>query len=62
MQQSYDNSATPQITTTTALGAVDLKRGSAADTDNVVRVLNGAGTATASIDGNGKALVSSIEL
>ena len=62
MQQSYDNSTTPQITTTTALGAVDLKRGSAADTDNVVRVLNGAGTATASIDGNGKALVSSIEL
>lgn len=53
IQGAYNNSTTPQLTTTTALGALDLKRGSAADTDNVVRVQNGAGTATATITGAG---------
>lgn len=53
MQTAYNNSLQPQITTTTALGAVQWKRGSAADTDNVVQVLNGAGTAVMSVTGNG---------
>lgn len=51
MQQSYDNSVTPQIVTTTTLGSVDLKRWTAADTDNVFRILNGAWSATATITG-----------
>ncbi len=53
LQQAYDNSVTPQITTTTANGSVDIKRGSAADTDNVFRIQNGAGTSTATITGDG---------
>lgn len=53
MQQGYDISVSPQVTTTTPLGAIDYKRGSAADTDNVFRILNGAGTATATITGAG---------
>lgn len=52
-QGVYDNSVTPQVTTTTALGSVDFKRGSTADTDNVFRVLNGAGTETFTAKGNG---------
>ena len=42
MQQSYANSVAPQIVTTTTLGAVQIKRGSAADTDAVFQILNGA--------------------
>lgn len=57
LQSSYANSLQPQITTTTPLGAVQFKRGSAADTDNVFQVLNGAGTATHSITGAGTATV-----
>lgn len=53
LQGSYNNSVTPQITTTTTLGSVDFKRGSAADTDNVFRILNGAGSTTYSVTGNG---------
>jgi len=53
LQSAYDNSVTPQITTSTALGSLDIKRGSAADTDNVFRVQNGAGTTVAKISGDG---------
>jgi hypothetical protein len=53
LQSSYDNSVTPQITTSTALGSLDIKRGSVADTDNVFRVQNGAGTTVAKISGDG---------
>jgi hypothetical protein len=60
LQQAYDNSVTPQITTTVTSGSVNLKRGTAADTDNVVTVQNGAGTTTASITGEGT--VSSVNL
>lgn len=54
-QNVYENSLQPQITTDSTRGAIQVKRGSAADTDNVIEVLNGAGTTTASIDGNGDA-------
>jgi len=53
LQDAYNNSLTPQITTTTDLGAVDVKRGSAADTDKVFRVLNGAGSETFGVTGDG---------
>jgi hypothetical protein len=53
LQTDYNNSLQPQITTTTALGAVQFKRGSAADTNNVFQVLNGAGTSTFSATGEG---------
>lgn len=56
MQNGYDNSVQPQITTSTTLGAVQIKRGSAADTDAVFQVLNGAGTPVVSVTGQGATL------
>lgn len=53
LQQAYDNSSQPQVTTDATRGSMEFKRGSAADTDDVVRVLNGSGTETASITGAG---------
>ena len=53
MQSSYNNSVQPQITTSTTLGAVQVKRGSAADTDVVFEVLNGAGTPVFQVTGLG---------
>lgn len=52
LQGAYNNGS--QITTTTALGAVTIKRGSAADTDNVFVGQNGAGTNTFMVNGAGK--------
>lgn len=53
LQQAYDNSSQPQVTTDATRGSMEFKRGSAADTDDVVRVLNGSGVETASITGAG---------
>ena len=53
LQQAYTNSLTGEILTDATRGAVDFRRGSAADTDNVVAVQNNAGTTTFSVTGNG---------
>lgn len=53
LQQAYDNSVTPEIVTDVTRGALTLKRGTAADTDNVLEIQNGSGSVTASILGNG---------
>lgn len=53
MQNGYDNSTAPQIITSTPLGAVDFKRGSAADVDDVLRVLTGGGAPSFSVTGAG---------
>jgi hypothetical protein len=53
LQRAYDNSSSPEITTDSTLGAFSLKRGSAADTDDVFETQNGAGTKTLSITGEG---------
>ena len=53
LQIAYDNSITPQITTSTGGGALAVKRGSAADTDNVLVVQNGSGSNTFSVTGAG---------
>jgi hypothetical protein len=58
LQQAYNNSVTPQVTTSTAGGSIDLRRGSAADTDNVLTVQNGAGSGVVTIKGNGNTSVS----
>lgn len=62
LQQVYNNSVAPQIVTTTALGSVQIKRGSAADTDYVFEILNGAGAQTAWIKGNGTSSFGSAEV
>jgi hypothetical protein len=53
LQNVYENSTSPEITTNSTLGAVTVKRGSAADTDTVMEVQNAAGTVTQSVTGNG---------
>lgn len=53
LQQAYNNSISPEITTNAVLGALSVQRGSAADTDNVIEGANGAGTTTFSITGAG---------
>lgn len=53
LQNAYDNSISPEILTDATRGALTVKRGSGADTDLVLEVLNGAGTVTSSVDGNG---------
>jgi hypothetical protein len=59
MQQSYNNSFQPQILTNATAGAIQYQQGSGADTDAVFEILNGAGTATATILGNGALAVNS---
>lgn len=54
LQQSYDNSIEPEILTSDDKGPLSLKRGSSADTDDVLEVLNGAGVKKTSITGEGK--------
>lgn len=60
LQNVYTNSADPEITTDSTRGALTVKRGSAADTDNVLEVQNAAGSTTFSVKGNGAVSVSSL--
>lgn len=53
LQTSYNNSTAPQITTSTSLGALNLRRGSAADTDRVLEISNGVGASVFEVDGDG---------
>jgi hypothetical protein len=53
LQNAYDNSSDPEIVTDSTRGAVTIKRGSAADTDDVFEILDGAGNQTVYIKGNG---------
>lgn len=55
MQETYDNSSDPEILTDATRGALTLKRGSTLDSDNVLEVLNGAGTTTWAVSGDGVA-------
>jgi hypothetical protein len=58
MQDAYDNSVVPQITTDATRGALTVQRGSAADTDSVVTVRNGAGGVVYTVDAVGNVTVS----
>lgn len=53
LQNTYDISTAPQVVTSVSKGAFQIKRGTAADTDVVFETLNGAGTSTHSVKGNG---------
>ena len=55
LQGAYDNSnSNPEILTNATLGGVNIRRGSALDTDNVLTVQNGAGTNTLQVQGDGR--------
>jgi prefoldin subunit 5 len=53
LQQAYNNSINPEITTTPILGSVDFKVGSGSNLDNVLTIQNSTGGTTTSINGNG---------
>jgi hypothetical protein len=53
LQSVYNTSPTPQIVTNSTQGALTIKRGSAADTDNILVGQNGAGVNTTTITGAG---------
>jgi hypothetical protein len=52
LQQAYNNSVTPQITTSSLLGSLDFRRGSASDADDVISIQNGAGVDSVSFSGH----------
>lgn len=52
-QSAYNNSSQPIVLTNSTLGAWTVKRGSAADTNNVFAVQNGAGANTLTVTGAG---------
>jgi hypothetical protein len=56
LQQAYDNSVNPEITTNTTLGSVQFKSGTGSDTDKNISIENNSGIETAFIraDGYGK--------
>ena len=49
MQQSYDNSTQPQITTSISLGSIDFRNGSGVDSNYTQRWENNAGTVVAGV-------------
>lgn len=53
LQSAYDNASEPEILTDATRGAVTMRRGSAADTDNIIEGQNGAGTNTFEVTGEG---------
>lgn len=53
LQAAYDNSVNPEILTDETRGAFSLKRGTAADTDAIIEVVNGSGVQTFNVAGNG---------
>lgn len=62
LQQAYNNSTDGTVLTDTTRTAVKLQRGTALDTDDVLEILNGAGTQTLGVDGNGVATPSAVGL
>lgn len=54
MQDTYNNSAQPQVLTSDSKSAVQFKRGTTGgDTDNVIEVLNGSGDVGFAVEGHG---------
>ena len=53
LQSSYDISTSPQIVTSDLRGELTLRRGTTSDTDNVLKVENGAGDEKFSVLGDG---------
>jgi hypothetical protein len=62
LQTAYNNSIDPEIVTDTTNGAVTLKRGSALDTDNVLEIQNGAGSAVWEVTGEGDVTAHQIDV
>lgn len=57
LQNAYDASVQPQVTTTNPLQGVQFQRGSNSDTQAVLEVLDGAGVETFIVRGNGRTTI-----
>lgn len=57
LQTAYSNSAQPQITTDAVRGALQIRQGSGSDEDSIMEGLDGAGTATFELKGEGAMLM-----
>ena len=55
LQQAYDNSPTPEISTTAAGGALSVKVGTGVDSDHAFETVNTAGTIQGYLSGDGSA-------
>lgn len=53
LQDTYNNSTTPQTVTSASKGALTVRQGTGADTDAVTQVQNGVGTVVHSVNGEG---------
>lgn len=53
LQQSYENSVIPQITTTSTLGALTIKNGGTGNTVSVLNIQNTSGVTTSKFTGDG---------
>lgn len=63
LQQAYSNSVgEPEILTDATQGSVSIRRGSAADTDTVFDIQNGAGTTTFSVNGLGDVISGNLQV
>lgn len=57
LQNVYNNSVDPEILTDSTRGGLTIRRGSGADTDDIIEFQNGAGTRTGGITGEGNVIV-----
>lgn len=62
LQEAYNNSTSAEILTNSTNGALSIKRGSTADTDKVLEIVNGSNTVTSFIDGGGNSRTNNIVL
>lgn len=62
LQSAYENSGEPEIITDTTRNSICVRRGTLADTDNIICGQNGAGTETFSVTGNGDITANSASL
>lgn len=60
LQQGYNNSDVPQITTNTSNIAVTIQRGSSLDTDKVLDIKNGAAVSKFSVTGEGNVAANAV--
>ncbi len=60
LQQAYNNSTNPEITTNSTLGGVQFRGGTGSDTDKNIIIENNAGTETAYVRANGQAFFESL--
>jgi len=59
LQEVYNNSANPELVTSVANGAINIRGGTGTDTDSNINIENNAGTITAKIQADGTAVFGS---